>query len=55
MEQQNKLEGEIHQIQEKREAERLKLIEQLQEGQCSSCLALCLVNVSFHEAYQMNA
>jgi hypothetical protein len=32
MEQQNKLESEIHQIQGKREAERLKLIEQLQEG-----------------------
>jgi preprotein translocase subunit YajC len=33
MTQQNKLESEIHQIQEKREAERIKLVEQLQEGQ----------------------
>jgi hypothetical protein len=51
MEQQNKLESEIHQIQEKREAERMKLVEQLQEGQYSSCLAC----VSFHEAHLMNA
>lgn len=55
MEQQNKLESEIHQVQEKRDAERMKLIEQLQEGQYSSCLALFLVRVSFHEARLMNA
>jgi hypothetical protein len=54
MEQQNKLESEIHQIQEKREAERMKLMEQLQEGQYSSCLALFLVCVSFYEVHLMN-
>jgi transcription termination factor NusB len=32
-EQENKLENEIHRIQQEREAERLKLIEQLQEGE----------------------
>jgi transcription termination factor NusB len=31
-EQENKLENEIHRIQQEREAERLKLVEQLQEG-----------------------
>jgi hypothetical protein len=45
MEQQNKLEGEIHQIQEKREAERLKLIEQLQEGQYFWCVFLSMKRI----------
>jgi hypothetical protein len=33
LEQQNKLESEIYRIQQEREAERLKLIEEVQEGQ----------------------
>jgi hypothetical protein len=32
MEQQNKLESEIHKIQAKREAEKMELVGQLQEG-----------------------
>ena len=35
MEQQNKLEAEVLQIQRKRETERINLVKQLQEGQCN--------------------